>query len=377
MNISRSTRQLACGLLLAMLLMPQAALACRCADQGLQTYYKLADSVFFAQVTEASRTGYPRAGIGVAVQQVGKTFKGKPASLTKLFTGGDSASCGLKVEAGTHWLFFVQHDPDHPGIGHVHSCNGSRRYNPNARAGIQGFSDTSAEQVIPALNLLRDGRTPPQSRNLILERPAGGTPNQYSVIGLLEMPKLLEPARYSDRERAGFTPIPVYAAPLTGAALLEELDDRNDLPTAEFSYERPGAVVHQTRNGWYRISLREDAGQPTGWIESRHANTYWPIEKLLPERNSYLTEYWDQTLWAQPGGGLPVRAAKLPASDKGKYPARIVDSRSIADSLWWKVEIFDRSPCSSTAAPKVVYRGWVPAFDRSGRNTAWFWSRGC
>lgn len=376
MSILRSIKLPISVLLLALLPATQA-LACRCADQGLGEYYKLADSVLFVKVTGAKKTHYPRAGVAVTATQVGKSFKGSPERITTFFTGADSASCGIKPQSNTHWLFFVQHDPDHPGIGHVHSCNGTRAYDPRAKDGIRGFLDTPKEAVIPALNLLRNGKTPAKARGLILDKPVGGTPEQFSVIGLLEMPALLEPERFRESERAGFKPIPVYAAPLAGAAIIDELDDRNDLPTTEFSYERPGAVVHQTKPGWYRIAMRGDRSTHSGWIESSAANAYWPLEKLLPESLTYLTEYWDKLVWPHPGAGLPIRAATLKNTDDGKHDVKVIDKKYVADSLWWQVQIYDSSPCTSRTEPRIIYRGWVPAFDTQGRNTTWFWSRGC
>ena len=54
----------------------------------------------------------------------------------------------------------------------------------------------------------------------------------------------------------------------------------------------------------------------------------------------------------------------------------ILEARSIGDGLWLHVETLDESPCNG-GTPKVVDRGWIPAYAASGALVAGYYSRGC
>ena len=62
------------------------------------------------------------------------------------------------------------------------------------------------------------------------------------------------------------------------------------------------------------------------------------------------------------------------ASDE--HAVNILEARSIGDGLWLHVETLDESPCNG-GTPKVVDRGWIPAYAASGALVAGYYSRGC
>ncbi|HEX7280659.1 MAG TPA: hypothetical protein VF239_01305, partial [Vicinamibacterales bacterium] len=60
---------------------------------------------------------------------------------------------------------------------------------------------------------------------------------------------------------------------------VHEGDRRTELPTREFEYEAPGAIVLDRRGEAYKIRLSDNR---TGWVLSP-SNRFMPLENLLEE----------------------------------------------------------------------------------------------
>jgi hypothetical protein len=143
---------------------------------------------------------------------------------------------------------------------------------------------------------------------------------------------------------------------------------RAALPTREAGYELPAVIVLERRGDWFRVRLDEG----TAWIRASEHDEFLPIERLLEEGLTYLTEAWDGRLAPSPGA-----AAAAPAAAVEQGPAvRVVELRRAGDRLWVHVEVLGHSPCDS-AEPPVVARGWLPVHAASGEPAIWFFSRGC
>ena len=72
------------------------------------------------------------------------------------------------------------------------------------------------------------------------------------------------------------------------------------LPTKEFEYEAPAAVVLEQRRTWFRI--RTDTG--SAWLVATSRDEFFPLRHLLTDRLTYLTGEWDGRL-ASSAGGTP------------------------------------------------------------------------
>lgn len=143
------------------------------------------------------------------------------------------------------------------------------------------------------------------------------------------------------------------------------------LPTREYAYEAPAAIVLDQRDRWFRIRLAEGSA----WLRASRRDEYFPLEKQLAEGLTYLTQAWDGRLAPTPGGGL--RGAARPPARRDDTSVRVLSSRRVNDALWIEVEIFSHSPCLGPDDPRVIDRGWVPAHAASGEPAVWFYSRGC
>jgi hypothetical protein len=227
-------------------------------------------------------------------------------------------------------------------------------------ATVLAAQDPSADRIIGLLALpgvFGEGPCKPfEPRALTLYGDAGAT----RVIGTIEV----------DQEWS--------FAPHGGCEGLEvsvhEGEKRSELPTREFEYEAPAAIVLDRRGEAYKIRL---SGGRAGWVISR-ANRFMSVESLFEEFAgvTFFTDAFDGSLRA--AAGLSV-ANKVIAEAKPAQPARLIESRRVADHLWLHVEVFSHSLCDAAAKgpPESVARGWLPAHAPSGEPTIWFASRGC
>jgi hypothetical protein len=140
------------------------------------------------------------------------------------------------------------------------------------------------------------------------------------------------------------------------------------LPTNEYGYEEPGAIVLARRGEWFQIRL----GTGSAWIRNSSRDHFHPLEQLLLDGLTYLTDAWDGRLAAS--AGAPGRLARGATSSQPSV--RVIRSQQFRGELWFDVEV-TTSPCSEDPIVKTLDRGWVPAHTTSGEPVIWFSSRGC
>lgn len=147
-------------------------------------------------------------------------------------------------------------------------------------------------------------------------------------------------------------------------------DTAVDLPTLEYSYEMPGAIVLRRQGGWFRIRLAEGAG----WVHDPPGSEFMAIEDLLANNLTYIAESDGLRLTSGPG------SAGRPLADNvitDGQPVRVLQSQTVDGALWLKVAIQSHSPCDSADEPSSITEGWLPAHTSAGEPVVWFYSRGC
>ena len=212
---------------------------------------------------------------------------------------------------------------------------------------------------------------------------------QEKVIGLLSLPEVFGP-----RQCAPFEPheVALHAAPDDGQPIgfirvdqnwsfaphggcegLEvsvHLAGRKDaLPTREYDYEMPAAIVVGSRDGWFQIKLHER----TAWVKASVPDRFMPLATLfeefvgLTEINGFSGRLRNTP---SPATGGPIMPAVTP-----QKPVRVLEIRGD----WIRVELMSTSPCTAAdnGPPEVVATGWLPLHNASGEPTVWFSSRGC
>lgn len=212
---------------------------------------------------------------------------------------------------------------------------------------------------------------------------------QERVLGLLSLPEVFGP-----RQCAPFEPSPIalHAAPNDGAAIAFIRVDKNwsfaphggceglevsvhqgsqhhELPTREYDYEMPGAIVVEHRDGWFKVKLHERSA----WLKASPVDRFMPIADLYEEFvgvtaiNPSFIGRLSSTPSATTG---PIMPRVVPAQ-----PVRVLEIRG----EWVRVEVLSNSACTAAndGPPEVVATGWLPLHNRDGDPTVWFSSRGC
>ena len=155
---------------------------------------------------------------------------------------------------------------------------------------------------------------------------------------------------------------------------VHEGDTRTDLPTREFEYESPAAIVIDQRGLMFKIRL---SGDRSAWLQASPSR-FMSYESLLEEFTgvTFLTEAFNGEL--RPAAGLTVANRPTGRVSAGQ-PARVIETRRVGDRLWLHVEVFNHSLCEAGAKgpPETVGRGWLLAHADNGEATVWFASRGC
>lgn len=142
------------------------------------------------------------------------------------------------------------------------------------------------------------------------------------------------------------------------------------LPTVEYAYEEPGAVVLERRGDWFRVRLESGSA----WLQASAQDEFYGLERLFENGMTYLTEAWNGQVTASLGSaGRPAKFPRLATNQ----PVRVRRASREKDGLWFFVDILSHSVCEGQGEPTVADQGWVPAHGKFGAPTIWFYSRGC
>ena len=195
------------------------------------------------------------------------------------------------------------------------------------------------------------------------------------ILGLLALPKtfgIVDPNGAPGLAApAKLQPTYVYAKPDQKSRAISKILKLEDAPTLEYGYEKPGLVVYEKTSGWFRVALSTG----TGWVRAEKTGNFREYPKLVKDGLSYLTEHWDGTL--RPSPNESAAAAKVAGRPKeGAMDARVHEIMNEKIGLWFRVEALNPGHCQTTDA-KPVAAGWVPGYAPSGKETVWFFSRGC
>jgi hypothetical protein len=222
---------------------------------------------------------------------------------------------------------------------------------------------------------------------LLLSVPAGA---EDRLLGLLMLPEVFGNGPCRPFEP---TPVALYAdadgkqsvgaiqvdrnwsfAPHGGCEGLEVSVHRGasraELPTREYDYDAPAAIVIEQRGLAFRIRL---SGSQSAWVQAPAANRFLPYESLLEEfvGVTFVMAGADGPLRRAPGGS----PAGIGARVRARQPVRIIER----SGDWLHVEVLSHPVCDAAdyGPPDTVATGWMPSHLPSGEPTVWFSSRGC
>lgn len=142
------------------------------------------------------------------------------------------------------------------------------------------------------------------------------------------------------------------------------------LPSEEYAYESPAAVVLEQRRAWFKLRLTRGVA----WVRASRQDAFHPLEALYEGALTFLTSEWNGRMAAAPGS--PGRIARVPP-DMRHPSVRVLRSAHDRGELWFQIEVMSHSQCDDVSQPTVIDSGWVAAHSRSGEPSIWFSSRGC
>jgi hypothetical protein len=151
---------------------------------------------------------------------------------------------------------------------------------------------------------------------------------------------------------------------------IEVSDSVTDLPTFEYEYEMPAAVVLAWQDEWFNIRLAEGSA----WVRRSGNSRYIPLEALLVGSLTYISKPDGRGLSSVPGGANRSIGSDFLTMHRS---VQVLDTRTVNGDLWLHLVIHSQSPCESSGEPEPVAEGWLPAHTAAGEPTVWFHSRGC
>ena len=199
------------------------------------------------------------------------------------------------------------------------------------------------------------------------------------IIGLLELASIFRPDEEDVQPTAAIPinleqPIRAYVRPSTNAPISALLKTADDIETRNDPYQRLAAPVFDVNGSWYLIGVRTPGGQmEKAWVTTTNGNAFsWLDSVILVADNScYVTDSWDQKIWAAPSAKSKFRKlAKLGTKD-----FTVTDSNWNGDELWLQVEFTERVNCDWEELPPVLAKGWIRAYSAAEDMQVWFHPR--
>lgn len=213
------------------------------------------------------------------------------------------------------------------------------------------------------------------------------------IAGLLALPEV-----FGGGSCATFVPedIPLYASPNDARPIAEIRVDQNwsfaphggceglvvrvhqgerkqELPTLEYDYEMPAAIVLEHHDRWFRIRLHEQSA----WLKASVVDEFMPLSDLFEEFVGVTTinKSFSGRLVGSPGA---ITGPILPRVAPNQ-PVRVIEIRESLGRSWVQLEVLSNSACTAgkDGPPEVIATGWLPMYDNDGEPTVWFSSRGC
>jgi hypothetical protein len=144
--------------------------------------------------------------------------------------------------------------------------------------------------------------------------------------------------------------------------------------TREYEYESKAVAVFGVQGNWYLVHA-VDGGR--AWLPAGTPGRFIPVDELVVNGLNFLTEAWDGEVLDAPAIDAAVQEVTTGSRRNGTdVPANVVEARRAAGTLWFRVEVLDRSPCTADTT-RVLASGWIRAWGPGGQPAAWFYSRGC
>lgn len=149
---------------------------------------------------------------------------------------------------------------------------------------------------------------------------------------------------------------------------------REQLPTLEYDYEMPAAIVLEQRNGWFRVRLAKGSA----WIKAGITDRFLPLSDLFEEfiGTTMIDKAFTGRLLSAPGV-LATGANAMTV--KPLQSVQVIELREVDGESFVKIELMSHALCTAAVngPPEVLATGWLPMHAPTGEPTLWFTTRGC
>ncbi len=144
-----------------------------------------------------------------------------------------------------------------------------------------------------------------------------------------------------------------------------------DLPTREYGYEEPGAMVLARRGERFKIALHNGAV----WIEPLDGAEFHSMQALVVSGLGYLTKSWNGLICTEPG--KPGTCKKVDSGSNPEPNTVVLGYREVNGEFWFEVKLPPDETCGEPDPDIPPSRGWVLGHGKDGAPAVWFYSRGC
>lgn len=197
------------------------------------------------------------------------------------------------------------------------------------------------------------------------------------VVGLVELPSVF--GKRNPNGPPGLVrpthvqAVPIYSHSSNNSPVVGQISDLESVETAEFDYEAPSAVVYEIVDGWVLIHITDSPKNKFGWVAPHAHGPFHPLVDLLISGMCYLEEDWDGLLYESVNA---LKGTKRIQVTGKRRDINVLRSQEHQGTLWLEVELLSPGHCEKEY-PKVLAKGWVPAYKKDGKLNVWFYSRGC
>ena len=143
------------------------------------------------------------------------------------------------------------------------------------------------------------------------------------------------------------------------------------LPTLEYGYETPAAIVLAKTRGWCQIKLQSR----TAWIRNECEPGFIPASDLLRDKLLYLLPGALELAVSTPGGTKFGTSSIL--RDAMVVHVDLLNTKTVMGVVWLQVSASHISVCEGEPPPNEKQTFWLPLSNKAGRLYVWFYSRGC
>jgi hypothetical protein len=143
------------------------------------------------------------------------------------------------------------------------------------------------------------------------------------------------------------------------------------LPWQQYDYDERGVMVIDKKAKAFKIPLEKGSA----WVCPGDKSKFYSLLDLYRLNYNVHLQFWDGYFHDKPGG--KKKRLNILISEDSAPEVEIIETKVFKGKLWFKVKIPAEDPCGEIDKSIKPATGWVPAHNKDGFPTLWFYSKGC